>query len=145
MVNARNQIGLIPFAGSRFGTMAQVIDADPYRDTAIRIACQLSSEAVEGKATMWVRIDDGQGKRLRFENLLERPGVAIDGTRDWTGFAITLDVPRAAESIYFGFLLSGRGLVRARNFTVDAVDAREAQPRSGTHRFERPTNLDFRG
>lgn len=127
----------------KFATMAQIVAADPYRGGAVRVSCELSSKEVDGGATLWLRLDDAEGRRLRFENLMDRPGVAVRGTEDWKGFAITLDVPVAAESIYFGFLLSGRGTAWARNFSVDHVDVSEAPRRQRRHRFEQPTNLGF--
>lgn len=127
----------------RFGSMAQIIAAEPYRGGAIRIASQLSCQDVDGAATLWVRVDDARGGRLRFENLLDRPGVAVRGTQDWTGFAITLDVPAAADSIYFGFLLKGRGTCWARDFSVEGVDLDPAPRPQRSYRSDRPTNLDF--
>lgn len=128
---------------SQFGSMAQIIAAEPYRGRAVRVSCELSGRDVDGGATLWLRIDDAEGRRLRFENLMDRPGVAVRGTEDWKGFAITLDVPEAADSVYFGFLLSGRGTAWARNFAVAEVDVSEAPARQRRYRFDQPTNLDF--
>lgn len=128
---------------AQFGSMAQIISAEPYREAAVRVACELSCRDLDGGVTMWMRIDDAQGRKLRFENLLDRPGIAARGSEDWKGFAITLDVPATAESIYFGFLLTGRGTGWARNFTVGAAEATEALKRRRPYRFDRPTNLGF--
>lgn len=128
---------------AQFGTMAQVISAEPYRGGAIRVACELSARALEGTGTIWLRVDDRSGRVLQFENLMQRPGVAVRNTEDWKGFAITLDVPEAAEGIYFGFMMHGRGTLWARNFSVDAVEARDQPEQRRPHRFERPTNLGF--
>ena len=127
----------------QFGTLAQIIAAEPYHGGAVRVACELSCKDLDGAATMWLRLDDARGRALRFENLLDRPGVAVRGTEDWKGFAITLDVPNDAESVYFGFLVNGRGTGWARNFTVERVDATDAPERRRPFRFERPTNLHF--
>lgn len=128
---------------SQFGSMAQIIAAEPYRGAAVRVACELSCSDLDGAATMWLRLDDAKGRRLRFENLLDRPGVAVRGTEDWKGFAITLDVPDGAENIYFGFLVSGRGRGWARNFSVEPVAAEDAPDRRQRYRFDKPTNLGF--
>jgi hypothetical protein len=128
---------------SQFASMAQIIAAQPYRGAAIRVACELSCRDLDGAATLWLRLDDAQGRRLRFENLLDSPGVAVRGTEDWKGFAITLDVPEGTESIYFGFLLSGRGCGWARNFTVEQVSVEHAPNPRQRHRFDKPTNLGF--
>ena len=126
-----------------FGTMAQTIDAAPYARAAVRVSCELSSENLDGAATMWLRIDGANGQMLAFENLMTRPGVALKGTEDWKGFAVTLDVPEAADSIVFGFLVKGRGAGRARSFTVDRVEPGDNQGGSSRHRMDGPVNLGF--
>lgn len=128
---------------TQFGTMAQIISAEPYSGGAVRVACELSSAALDGTGTMWLRIDDRSGRVLHFENLLQRPGVAVRGTEDWKGFAVTLDVPAEAENIYFGFMIHGRGRLWARNFTVDLAEAKSTPEQRRPYRFERPTNLHF--
>ncbi len=127
----------------QFGTLTQIIAAEPYRGGAVRVACELSCKDLDGSATMWLRLDDAKGHVLRFENLLERPGVFLQGTEDWKGFAITLDVPESSESAYFGFMVHGRGTGWARNFTVERVEGTDAPERRKPYRFERPTNLGF--
>ena len=127
----------------RFGTLMQSISAEPYQGGAVRVACELSCKDLEGTATIWLRVDDAQGRVLRFENLLDRGNVALRGTEDWTGFAITLDAPENAESVHFGFMVHGRGTGWARNFTVERVDAADAPKRRKPYRFEQPTNLAF--
>jgi len=128
---------------TQYGTMAQVISAEPFRGGAVRVACELMAEALEGTGTIWLRIDDRSGRVLHFENLLQRPGIAVRGTEDWKGFAITLDVPDAAESVYFGFMMHGRGTLRARSFSVDLAEAGNAPDQRRPYRFERPNNLHF--
>ena len=123
--------------------MAQVIDAKPFQGAAIRVACELSCGNLDGAATMWLRLDGANGRHLRFENLLDRPGIALKGSEDWKGFAITLDVPEAAESVFFGFLVSGRGTGWARSFSVDRVEAKAVPEGRKPYRFDRPTNLGF--
>ncbi len=128
---------------SQFGTMAQIISAAPYRGGAVRVACELSAGMLDGTGTIWLRVDDGRRRVLQFENLLQRPGVAVRGTEDWKGFAITLDVSEEAESIYFGFMIHGRGTLWARNFSVEAAKAKDTPEQRRPYRFERPTNLGF--
>jgi hypothetical protein len=128
---------------NQFGTMAQIIAAEAYRGGAVRVACELSAESLDGTGTMWLRIDGRSGEVLQFENLLQRPGVAVRGTEDCKGFAVTLDVPTEAESIYFGFMIHGRGTLRARNFSVEPAEARRTSDQRRPYRFERPTNLGF--
>ncbi|WEK06374.1 MAG: hypothetical protein P0Y65_09055 [Candidatus Devosia phytovorans] len=127
----------------QFGTMSQSINAEPYRNNAVRVACQLSSEHIDGAGTMWLRVDDRRGTGLRFANLLDMKDVHLKGTRDWADFAITLDVPDESVSIHYGFLLQGRGLLRARNFTVELAAATNQPERRRAYRHELPINLGF--
>lgn len=127
----------------QFGTLTQIISAEPYRGAAVRVACELSCKDLDGSATIWLRLDDANGRPVRFENLLDRPGVALRGTEDWKGFAITLDVPESSDSLYFGFMVHGRGTGWARDFTVERVEAAQTSARGKPYRFERPTNLHF--
>ena len=127
----------------QFGTMSQSIAAEPYLGGGVRVSCQLSAEQIDGAGTMWLRVDGLRGTGLRFSNLLDIKDVPLEGTRDWTDFAITLDVPEEAVSIHYGFLLRGRGLLRARNFDVSAVAASNEPTRSRTYRHQLPVNLDF--
>ncbi len=127
----------------QFGTMSQSISAEPYRGGGIRLACDLSCEHIDGAGTIWLRVDGQRGTGLRFNNLLDIKDVPLSGTRDWTGFAITLDVPEEAASIHFGFLLQGRGLLRARNFSVERVETLDAPPARRTYRHDAPVNLGF--
>jgi hypothetical protein len=127
----------------KFGTMSQSISAEPYRGASIRVACRLSSEHIDGAGTMWLRVDSQRVTALRFSNLLDMKDVPLKGTREWAEFAITLDVPGEAASIHFGFLLQGRGLLRARDFSVERVDTIAASPSLRSYRHETPINLGF--
>ncbi|UJW85941.1 glyoxalase superfamily protein [Devosia sp. SL43] len=128
---------------SQFGTMSQSISAEPYRGASIRVACQLSSEHLDGAGTMWLRIDSQRVTALRFSNLLEMKDVPLTGTRDWADYTITMDVPDESASVHYGFLLQGRGLLRARNFSVERVETVAAPPDRQAYRHEKPTNLGF--
>jgi hypothetical protein len=127
----------------QFDTMSQSISAEPYRGASVRVACQLSSEHIDGAGTMWLRVDSQRMTGLRFSNLLDMKDVPLKGTRDWADFAITLDVPEEAASIHFGFLLQGRGSLWARNFSVDRVDTVVASPGRRAYRRDAPVNLGF--
>lgn len=128
---------------SQFATLSQSIAAEPYLGNAIRVECELASENLDGSGTIWLRVDGQRANAIRFDNLLDQPGVPLSGTQDWRRFSIALDVPEEAVSIHFGFLLRGRGKLWARNFAVESIAATDAPSRRRGYRNDRPTNLGF--
>ena len=94
-------------------------------------------------ATLWMRVDPAEGRHLHFDNLMQRPGQVLAGTRGWVERHIVLDVPVAAATIHYGFLLRGTGQVKARRLTLDVVGVEVAPTERGPRYLSRPTNLDF--
>lgn len=130
-------------AEDKFGTLSQSFAADDYRGQAVLLQAELRCAAVIGEATIWLRIDGPQGRVLRFDNLIDRPGATLDGTTDWVRREILLDVPEDAVSILFGFLLKGRGSVWARNISIEQRPLTSIDKPRRPYRNDRPTNLDF--
>lgn len=122
--------------------LMQSILADPYRGGRLKLTAELRSEDAE-TATLWMRVDPAEGRYLRFDNLLRRPGGPLEGTSGWTERHIVLDVPEAAATIHYGFFLRGSGKVWARRFNLEAVGADVAPTEPGPRYLSRPTNLDF--
>jgi hypothetical protein len=91
-----------------------------------------------------MRIDDldteGRPKVLAFDNMR---GRSVRGTEDWRKVRVVLDVPEEADRIYYGFLLSGKGAVRADQFELEEVDPDEVSATAGPRRPPGPRNLDF--
>lgn len=130
-------------AEDEFGTLSQSFSAEEFRGQAVLLQAELRCAAVIGEATIWLRIDGPQGRVLRFDNLMDRPGATIDGTSDWVQREILLDVPNDAVSILFGFLLKGRGSVWARNVRIEPRPTTSIEKPRPPYRHDRPTNLDF--
>lgn len=128
---------------SQFGTLSQSIAAADYIGGAVRVECELASEHLDGAGSIWLRVDARRGGALRFDNLMDLPGVPVTGTHDWKPFSITLDVPDEAASIHFGFLMRGRGKLWARNFVVEKVAATHEPVFRHKYLRDRPTNLGF--
>lgn len=128
---------------THFGTMSQSIAAKDYAGGAVSVTCELASEHLDGAGTIWLRVDGQRGSALRFDNLLDQPGVPVNGTHDWKRFSITLDVPAEAASIHFGFLMRGRGKLWARNFAVERLETSNVPERPRRYFNDRPTNLGF--
>jgi hypothetical protein len=121
--------------------LMQSILADPWRGSRLRLIAELRTEDAD-TATIWMRIDPTEGHHLHFDNLMQRPGGPLTGTRGWTERQIVLDVPAAAATIHYGVLLRGSGRVWARRFALEAVGADVAVTEPGPRYLSHP-NLDF--
>ena len=108
--------------GEGFATLMQGIEAEDWRGARVRLRAELRVADVEGSGAIWMRVDGLRGRQLRFDNL-QRRGAALSGTTGWTAREIVLNVAEAAESVHYGFLLSGTGEVAARGFALERVDA----------------------
>jgi hypothetical protein len=127
LMTIRREVGTGVDTVGSFGSLFQIIAADAFAGTAVKLTAEVRTEAVDGTAAIWVRIDDAAGNMVAFD---DRQRSLIDssltGTADWTAQAIVLKVPPAASSIHFGFYLSGFGAAYARKLDLTAIDAAEA-------------------
>jgi len=124
---------------SGFGTMMQSFDAREYADKRLRFSGWVKSNRVTSWAGLWMRVDGFNSKVLSFDNMGDRP---IKGTKDWTQYAVVLDVPKDAESISCGILMDGEGTVWIDEIALEVVD--QSVPTTGRHGPNRkPKNLNF--
>ncbi|MEU9015701.1 hypothetical protein AB0D12_39720 [Streptomyces sp. NPDC048479] len=127
-----------------FATLMQRFKADTYHGTRVRVSALIRTAEVLGWAGLWMRVDDGDGKSLAFDNMQD-PDRRISGTRGWQRHAVVLAVPETSAVIAFGILLDGPGQVWIDDVEFEVVG--EDVP--STHYMERmplqPINLDFEG
>jgi len=121
-----------------FGTYMQMFDASEYRGKRIRLSGYVKSEAVEQRASMWMRVDRGRTPTA-FDNMQNRP---ITGTQPWTQHTLVLDVDRQATAIAFGIMLSGKGAVWIDGLAFDVVGD-EVPSTDMIKLLQGPRNLDF--
>jgi len=131
-------------AAGETAVLMQSILAEAHRGGRLKLTAELRTEDAE-TATLWMRVDPAEGRYLRFDNLMRRPGGPLEGSTGWTERHIVLDVPHAAASIHYGFFLRGSGKVWARRFQLEAVGEEVATTEPGPRYLSRPTNLDFGG
>jgi hypothetical protein len=62
-----------------FGTAMQQRRAAEYRGASLSFSAELMGEDVDA-ATVWMRVDDKDGGRLAFDNLLHTPGAVLSGS-----------------------------------------------------------------
>jgi Glyoxalase superfamily protein len=110
--------------GGSFGTLFQIIAAEPFAGRTVRLSADVSTMVVDGTAAIWVRMDDREGRMVAFDDL-QRQLIdrTLTGTVGWTGQEVTLKVPSTAHSIHFGLYLSGYGTAYARNMVLAATDS----------------------
>ena len=125
-----------------FGTMTQCIDPGDFRGKRVRYSGYLRTIDVAGWAGLWMRVDGPSGRVASFDNMRDR---AVLGSTSWTRYEIILDVYDNAESICFGFLLTGPGTICADGlqFEILAPAGTGPRPTSEQHRRLAPLNLDF--
>jgi AraC-like DNA-binding protein len=125
----------------QFATMMQGFQAEAFRGKRLKMSCFLKTEEVF-KCGAWLRVDDASGDTVQFDNMDNR---SIKGSTEWNHYAIVLDVPDNANSIYFGVLLIGQGKVWADGFRFEEVS--EKVPTTNLlvqeHLPLQPRNLDF--
>jgi hypothetical protein len=77
-----------------------------------------------------MRVDKGEGATpqvLAFDNMSTR---AIQGTADWTKYAVVLDVPDGATGVFLGVMVNGSGSVWMSDVKVERSEwmFRQRQP-----------------
>lgn len=108
-------------AVASFGTIAQEVDAKPYRGRKVRLTAAVRS-AVEGsgnQAQLWMRIDLADGATGFFDNMSDRPVIAPE----WGTYTLEGQVADDASKITVGAFLAGKGTV-----WLDAFELQAEQP-----------------
>jgi len=129
-----------------FGTLMQQSSPDNYLQKRVRMKMWVKTEGVLGRVQPWMRIDGGRrAKMLGFDNACDRH---IEGTTDWSEFAIVLDVPEESTNIAFGIMLAGEGKLWLDDISFEEVggdvpttDCPCQTGRRGTN--QNPKNLNF--
>lgn len=126
-----------PVPPQGFGTLMQSIQPGEYKNKRIRFSAQVRSDGVADWAGLWMRVDEGK-QASAFDNMQRRP---IQGTTNWTPYAVVLDVSKGATGISFGILLTGTGSVWLSDVKFEVVN--DQTPVTGPVAPATPANLDF--
>ncbi len=97
-----------------FGTLMQRCPASHLVGHRVRIEADLATETLDGRAALWLRIDDPM-VTLYFNNMHDRP---IRGDTMWTNYALEAEVPAGSTRLNYGILLVANGTVWVDNFKV---------------------------
>ena len=105
-----------------FATLMQVFSAENYRAARIELEGWLKAENVRGSGTMWMRVENSNGRILAFDNMEQRESDgALTDASDWVLRRIVLAVPAEAAKIYFGFYLAGDGKIWCSGLDIKVV------------------------
>jgi hypothetical protein len=121
-----------------FGTLMQVLLADDYLGSRVRLSAFIQTRDVTGWCGLWLRIDDPDRRVLAFDNMQTRP---IQGTTAWARYEVVLDVAEAAAGLSFGLLLDGGGAVWLDEVALEVVGT--DVPTTVAPVARHPRNLDF--
>ncbi len=118
-----------------FGTLVQMIQADPYHGRRVRLSAFLKTENAGEGAALWMRVD-GTDAILAFDNMDSR---RIRGTKEWQKAEVVLDVSGKARNISFGLILAGDGKVWVDDFQLEAV----GKDVPSTNTFDKEQKAEF--
>jgi hypothetical protein len=133
---------------SGFGTLLQDVRADQYQGKRVRFRAAVKTDYLARWAGLWMRVDKTpQQPPLAFDNMYNRP---ITKNCDWQTYDVVLDVPRGAQSIFFGVLLAGSGELWISNVQIQVVGpnvpvtGKPISPEEWRNRHPDAWNLDYK-
>jgi hypothetical protein len=85
-----------------------------FRGQRVAFSAYLATQNLGGRGALWFRADDRSGAVVAFQNKLPQ---GLSGTSPWTAEVLVIDVPETADSIFYGAVLSGGGML-----WVDSAD-----------------------
>jgi hypothetical protein len=143
-------------AEAQHGTLMQSAAAGPYQGKRIQFAAFLRSRKVTQRAGLWIRAEDANGLVVAFRNILspESPLSYVSNETDWKEAKVSVDIPPAAKTLFYGVQLLGTGSIWIDNVRFDIVGNSEpiddqrlplmSNPSVGpAHVPPAPQNLDF--
>lgn len=103
---------------SGFVSLMQTAPMSSYRGRRLQLTAWVKAKDVKGWSGLWMRIDNGKGKGVAFDNMQDRP---VRGSSGWKDYSIVLDVPPEAAKASFGIILEGAGTVWVDDFAFSFV------------------------
>lgn len=100
---------------NEFGCVALAIPAT-FKGSSITVKARIKVEGNKKPIGLMLRIDAGPGpESLEFDNMMHR---GIMGTDQWQEYSVTVPLPKMAQVIYIGAILSGKGTLWVDDFQV---------------------------
>jgi serine/threonine protein kinase len=141
-ISLRSMKGVWPLG---FGTLISKLPPKSWHNKRLRMSARVTTQGVEGRAGLWLRIDGLDGKSTAFDNMDHRP---IRGDTDLTRYEIVLDVDKQTTNIAYGFLFDGPGWGCVKDLRFESVgtdvpttDMKSKSPIDRDERFFKPNAL----
>jgi hypothetical protein len=99
--------------------LIQTVSAVDYLGNRLRMSAYLRTETVVGSAYLWLRVDGPGNQTLAYGDTHETP---LQGTTNWTRHEVNLEVPRQAQQVTFGVVMTGTGHAWVDDFSFQVVD-----------------------
>jgi erythromycin esterase len=108
--------------GEMYGSLNQRIDATKYRGKKIKLRGSVRANVYAGsQANLWLRImwkGYGAYATAFYDNMADRPIT----TNEWCDYEIVGDVPLDAETIDYGFALTGEGEAWLDSVSIEVIE-----------------------
>lgn len=101
-----------------FATLMQTISAADYAGKRVRLTARVQGDQLTNWGGLWLRGDAGSKIGRVFDNMELRP---LKGSFGWREATVVLQFPADVDTLAFGFLMDGMGLLRATDFRLEAV------------------------
>lgn len=101
-----------------FVTAMQSIQARDYAGQRLRLSAQVQGEGLTQWGGIWLRGDVGQDMGRVFDNMALRP---LQGSFAWREASVVVQIPKEVDSLHFGALLNGGGVLRVTQFKLERV------------------------
>lgn len=120
----------------------QSVGAAAFQGKRVRFSAAVKTRELVRTAALWMRVDRPGAPASAFDNMQNRP---IQGTTEWTRYAIVLDVAVDASSLSFGAFITGEGTIWLDDAKLEVVDASvpTTDLNLNARGLEKPQNLDF--
>ena len=129
---------------SGFGTFMQMHKPGEWAGKKLKMTAYVKTENIIDWCGMWCRVDAAGGKgSFDFDNMGDRP---IKGTTDWKKYEIIVNVPKDAEAVAYGVLVSGKGTAYFDDVTFEVLGPADAEPYNNASKSkmsDKPENLNF--
>jgi hypothetical protein len=105
------------------GALNHKLNVEQHRGERVRFSAYIWTEEVQGRAGLWMMVQDDQGVNIAQDEMRDRP---LLGTTERQRYEVVLDLPANAKYATIGAQLEGKGRVYLEEARLEVVDKRVA-------------------